>query len=202
MSIILLKNKYLVRAFMNRENYDSIIQDLNMSLDRINDWIKNCDTKASIMIAVIGVFLTMLVNDSVIDLVKNIIVFIASDINIFKIIYIIIVVLLLLSFLFGFFLLIFTLNPIVKTNIKTGNVANSNSVYFFGSIANMKFSNYSEVVKNPDLQIESLKQQVYVNSHIATKKYKLFRKGLYFSFFGFIGLIILVAVGSSLVIFY
>lgn len=190
---------------MDKETYDSIIQDLNISLDRINDWIKNCDTKASIMIAVIGVCLTMLADDSVIDLVKNIVVFIASDINIFKLIYIIIVVLLLLSFLFGFFLLVFTLNPIVKTNVKTDNITNSNSVYFFGSIANMKFSNYSsnysKVVENPDLQIESLKQQVYVNSHIATKKYKLFRKGLYFSFFSFIGLIISVAIGIFLITF-
>lgn len=61
---------------MSKKDHEPIIQDLNKNLDRINEWIKNCDSKASIMIAVIGLFFTLLLNDSILTLAQHIITFV------------------------------------------------------------------------------------------------------------------------------
>ncbi|MCM3005888.1 hypothetical protein [Priestia koreensis] len=39
-------------------------------LDRNLDWIKSCDTKASIVIAVVGVFLTIFTSETSINMLK------------------------------------------------------------------------------------------------------------------------------------
>lgn len=188
---------------MSKKDHEPIIQDLNKNLDRINEWIKNCDSKASIMIAVIGLFFTLLLNDSILTLAQHIITFVFSNTHIFKIIYGIAIIIFLLCLILGLTFLFFTLNPILNLDLKKENLDSSNSVYYFGSIANMSFSEYSrlssQASKNPEIQIESLKQQIFINSHIATKKYQSFKKGLYFSFLGLLGLIIFVLLGAVLV---
>ncbi len=46
--------------------------NLTERLDRHLDWIKSCDTKASIVIAVLGVFLTIFTSENSIKMLKQI----------------------------------------------------------------------------------------------------------------------------------
>ena len=187
-----------------KDEHNYIIQDLQATLDRINDWIKNCDSKASILIAAITLFFTIFSNDTVIDMSKRILFFVITSLNIIKIIYMIIFILLVALIVFGVTCLILTLNPITSKKTNKDNVENKSSVYFFGAISGMKFreysKNYSHVIRNPKKQIRNIQEQIYINSSIATKKYSLFKKGVYATFFGSVGVILLFIIGVVLVV--
>lgn len=68
---------------------NSIKDNLIQRLDRQLDWIKSCDTKASIVLAMVGIFLTLFLSDQSLGMIKRIITESINSINFSNILYLI-----------------------------------------------------------------------------------------------------------------
>ncbi len=169
--------------------------DLLDRLDRILEWIKSCDTKASILLAGIGITLTILSSETFLQKYETILCFFLKDINLWKLIYLGISALFLLSIIAGVIYLVFELNPSLISN-KNKN-KEIDSFYFFSTIANKCLENFKdEYMKIDNLSdIEDLLNQLYINAKICDLKYKYTKKGILFSTLGIFGLIFMFLVG-------
>lgn len=148
------------------------------------------------MIAVTGLLLTLLMQESILNGYITIFKFLNENNNWWERLFIIILFCLIILFFVGLFLLLATLNPRISNKEFINNGLN---VYFFGSVAEVKYSyfsrNHDVLMRNPEGIICKLKEQIYNNSIIANKKYLLFRYGLYCVIFSFIGLVLFYIFG-------
>ncbi len=161
-------------------------EDLKFTLEEVNSWINNCDQKASILLSVMGVAITLLLTSDFIKFLRN---------------YIFEPFVLYISakgeFQFSwdrftvFFLLLIAASTLVmsccylfraiKANIDYKKLFDENpsiektSRIFFGSISKISYEEFKKVAIK---QEEDLKSQIYVNSKIATEKYNNYNKGL------------------------
>lgn len=161
-------------------------QVTNQTLERINFWIGNADSKISFILSFAGIFLGFIfasdsINESIKDLLK-----ILGDNK---------------SSARGFFLALVTLLSFIGSMTFIGislyyllgalkgriNLENNhhgfedNSILFWGSIS--KFGNYTTYKQRLDSVQEDelfndLASQVYINSLTCTKKFQLYNKGI------------------------
>lgn len=169
-------------------------EELYKRLDNINQWINNCDTKASVILGAIGILVTIAFTNS--DIVRYMIKILFNCFN--KVIFSDILYFLFLTFfsimtVYGIFLLLKVLIPTLKMK---GN--NHKSYLYFGSIA--KYDGYLEYKKDlldaseNDI-IDDLLNQIYQNSLIATNKYQNYVRGVRLFIFGFVGFVTLYVIG-------
>lgn len=148
------------------------IQEYWNILGNINDWIKYSDTKATILLTLYGVIITIIYSNATESLIgisnsKWIMCFsILSAISSG------------LSILFSFL----CINPTLKNN-------NPSSIIYFGHIQE-KFKNAdeyseksSEIINDSDLHCKELSEKTHTNSNIAWKKFKNITWGIRFFFF-------------------
>lgn len=168
------------------ENSLNIIQ-LKESLDMNNMWIGNCDQKASILLAVIGVVSTVVMTSDAIKTIRNYIVlpflkYINGDETMcFSFSRFSVFVFLIFTSVFAIFSVWHILNSI-KPNLdynamKTNNPQlASKSFIFYGSVANMSYEEF----KNTPFDYENdLRSQVYTNAKIANLKFNNYLKGFF-----------------------
>lgn len=170
-------------------------EDLIDRLDRILEWIKACDTKASVLLASIGIVATILTSEKFIQKEYDLWCFFSQNIDCLKVIYI-----LLFFIFFGFIILsiiffILELNPFLFSK-KSGNTK-IDSLYFFGTISKkdrgiFKKQYFERTLEN---DIEDLLDQVYINAKICNLKYKRTKWGIICSTIGGIGLGIIFITG-------
>lgn len=176
--------------------------DLESSLEMVNSWIGNCDQKASFLLAIQGVFASlMLSNDSITWFKTNIIdpfllywktgdgSFDAESCFIGMAV-ILSAVLIFVSMM----CMVFSLRA--KTNYskeKCGGMVD-HSTLFYGDVAKMT---YQEFCKTEVNILNELRSQIYVNSQICDKKFKFYRVGL----FAFLIGVPLVALALVLILF-
>lgn len=135
-------------------------EDFKYTYDTIKSWINNVDNKISILLAflvtIIGYIFS--ITDKIYQ--KNIQVFI-----------LVIVIILLVG---GCLLCIFALKGRVRTKI------NYTSMIFFGSISKMDRKEYFDksLKTNEKQLINDIKNQIYINSCICNKKFKLYNLAL------------------------
>ncbi|WP_235186412.1 hypothetical protein, partial [Enterococcus mundtii] len=48
---------------MNKIDYEKRNEELYQRMDRINEWIKSCDNKTSILLATFGIFSSIFISD-------------------------------------------------------------------------------------------------------------------------------------------
>ena len=161
-------------------------EDMKFTLELVNSWIINCDQKASILLSVMGVAITLMLTSDFIKFLRNYIfepfVLYVSAKGEFQ-------------FSLGrftvFFLLLieactlamtcYYLFRAIKANIDYKKLVDENpslektSRIFFGEISKIS---YEEFKKASIKQEEDLRSQIYVNSKIATEKYNNYNKGL------------------------
>ena len=146
-------------------------------LNRIDGWIHNCDTKFSILLALLGIFfgltinifkcfknLHMLINcwNDYSNLVKATVIIS----NLFVIIYVVLIVLCTIFSFLG-----------INAKIKNKN----DNILFWGNLS--KYKDIKEVNKNfskltEDEYLKLLNEQILTNSIICTKKYINYKKAL------------------------
>lgn len=178
------------------EKFDK--SDAYKILDTINMWINNCDTKASIMIAAMGIVTTMLCSTDIFNFVSSVI---FSSLKVFSgwmIVYNIVIWLSIISMMVGIVFLICVIMPKIITTFATMNDSGNTeketyvSYMFYGSIAKKNLfkdfdTYYSEVESISDEQIiKDLCYQIYSASIICNRKFNNFKKGLFFVFGGFL----------------
>jgi len=163
------------------------ISQLTDDLHRTLEWIHNADIKNSILLSFIGIIMIPLI-EILFSRASNISISFDSILlreqSLTFILY--------RFFLFVYFLLIPTtfLNSVFcfmsalygRVNLK--NIKNKNlikhSLIFFGTISTMEYNVYKTHILNQSLEsrVDDLLSQIYINSVICSKKFKLYNQGL------------------------
>lgn len=172
----------------NHVSYNNNIdkEDLKFTLELVNSWINNCDQKASILLSVIGVAITLMLTSDFIKFLRNYIfepfVLYISAKGEFQFS--------LGRFTVFFLLLIATCTLVmtccylfraIKANIDYKKLVDENpglektSRIFFGAISKISYEEFKKVTIK---QEEDLQSQIYINSRIATEKYNNYSKCL------------------------
>ncbi|GIN25552.1 hypothetical protein FDF40_03645 [Clostridium sporogenes] len=174
-------------------------ENLINRLDRHLDWIKSCDTKASIVLAIIGVFLTIFLSDQSLNMLKEIFKQIVNNINFSNILYLIFFVFSWCLFIYGSNCLVKVLIPRDKKILEEEGLY-KDSLYYFETISNNSFLEFKrKVTRDKDNEISDLLSQIYVNAKICAIKYQFFKKGIKYSFFGIVSIVLVFMIGALLV---
>ena len=70
-SVYLLTALKLTISIMCETRDHKSVESLELSLDRVNAWISNCDQKAGLLLATIGIVLAILFATDFVDVVKS-----------------------------------------------------------------------------------------------------------------------------------
>lgn len=170
--------------------------ELNIILDRINQWITNCDIKSSIILGLIGVILGTIITNGIIEKLIKICEIIISCNNLVNTIYLTLIIISILPLLTGIIYIILSLWA--RTNIVPEDELVTNSLIFYQTISsNFSFKEYSKKIKkiNDDELSDEIISQIYINSTICTKKFKNYRNGLILSMIGLTLLLFLIFIG-------
>lgn len=173
------------------------IDELNKILDRINQWIINCDNKSLILVTLIGIIVGIFATSSAEKLLA-IYLYIYSHPTYFNLLYFKGSISSVLLILIGIWYIIQSI--IAKTDPPSEKGLINDSLIYYGTISNYSYEKYEK--KMVDIGEESLKKeiisQIYINSEICTKKFENYNKGLKFSIWGFGLFAILMVIGYCL----
>ena len=180
---------------------NNLKNDLLDELDRHLGWIRSCDTKASIVLAMLGVFIVTISSELFLDSQKEIVLNALNNINFSNLIYLMFEVVGYLLFFYGVYNIIRVLFPQLKKSIEPYNEVEDDSLYYFESISSKSYSEYKNqrINRTSEEEINDILSQIYINSKISTKKYYFYKKGLTFVLWGILGILILHLIGIILV---
>lgn len=172
----------------NKLSESEIKEEAVQTLERINFWISNCDTKISFSLAFAGILLggffsSGIITSSLNKLMKGL-KEIDKDTSYLKIQYLEITTVVLVVFIIFMIVSLTYLFRGKKGSIDTGvyNEADlsKDSTLFFGTIQNKSFIAFKNSVigiKKDELVNDYL-SQVYINSKICNRKFTLYNKGV------------------------
>ena len=171
------------------------------SLDRMNNWISECDNKAGTVLGILGVMMTIILTSDGLKAIRGIWLACLKDITFCKVLYLlsfVSAVILMMKGCFDFISVLFArISP--EQHAALGTIQDSK--VFFGTIAaNATFDDYLQKVEKLDEEQywREIESQVYINSKIARKKYKLFNSGFKLSLIGFGAFAAIVLIGLIL----
>lgn len=174
-------------------------EDLIDRLDRILEWIKACDTKSSILLAGIGLVVTILSSEQCLKKYQQILIYTLKNINNWKITYIVICSVSLLLIFSGVILFLLELTPSLISRRNKNN--KTNSLYFFGTISTKKLDDFKKeyLQKSLETDIQDLLNQIYFNAKISHIKYRYTKWGIVVSTVGGIVFGLMFILGCILV---
>lgn len=184
----------------NEENVLVSKDDLLARLDRLLNWISSCDTKSSIVIAGVGLFLTIFTSEHSFNMLKTILTKTIDHMYVFNVVYLIGFSIALLFFAYGSYCLIRVLVPRLSKDLKKIENTYNDSLYYFESISKNSFLEFENKIKNRNehTDIKDILSQIYINSRICTIKYAYYSKGIKHVFIGTVGLLCLFLFGIIL----
>lgn len=175
------------------------IEVATQTLERNIGFVTNCDNKASIVLTIVGVLLTIiLTNDGLKEIFRIVNHCIESNTTGSKVY--------LLCLIIATGVLIFGISKlgnvlIAKVSEKECGIEHRNSKIFFGDIQkNENCESYKKefcIMKNTDL-LDDLIEQIYINAQIANLKYTGFNKGFRVTLIGFALFVLTLIVGIYL----
>lgn len=161
-------------------------EELQFTLESVNSWLNNCDQKAGILLAVIGVAITILFTGDFVKFIREFIFAPFVDFcedqgeHVFSWGRFTVFFLLVFAALF-LILSCYYLFKAIGANINYAKMYEENpglvkkSYLFFGTISSMKYEDFKK--DEVDYE-EDLKSQIYVNSKIAINKFRNYNEGL------------------------
>ena len=176
-----------------KPNIDYQIEITTQTLERNLGFISNCDNKASIILTAVGVLLTIILTSEGLASIKDILKKSLSQITFLNFIYMFMFFSSVIILLSG---ILFLISVLIARSGISETKGFKNSLIFFGGINSFnRIANYEKAVKKMDKKdlLDDLISQIYINSKIATKKYRKYNLGLKFTvigFFLFIGVIL------------
>lgn len=197
--VLLIVGKIIYDFYLNKKEESPVPSDqeqtnknrdeeeLQHTYDTVNMWTNNCDQKAGILLAIIGVILTILVTSNFLKYLRTYIFYPFIDYwtgnseLAFSWSRFIVFFLLLVSAI----MLIMSCNYLFKTvcanvdyqKMRKQNPELANKSYiFFGTISKMTYKDFKKVEVDYS---EDLKSQIYVNSVNASNKFMNYNKSLY-----------------------
>lgn len=151
--------------------------DAYQSLEMINTWISNIDTKVSFALALAGILIGIIFGEGLPNALKRICeVSKLAELSGGEIIASILVCLLYIVSILS--IVSFMLAIIARVK----NLNYASSIYFFGSIGKMSLQNYMDKVcqMTEERIIRDLEEQIHTNSRICTQKAKWYNIGIKF----------------------
>ena len=178
-------------------------EDLFVILERNIGWIENCDLKASILLGIFGVIVTICASTEFAQIFKKVILHCFNNINFLTVFYLIILILLTgLSFI-GILYLVLSLKATISPKDFNNRGLCDNSILFCSSIVNnnKNVEDYVSRIKNTneDELTRDIISQIYICSLICDKKFKRYNLGLKKSLIGLICFILLIIIGFLLI---
>lgn len=167
-------------------------EELNTRLDRVNNWIDNCDQKASILLAFAGALAAVLLTSDVITsgherLIKPFVNYWEGDKDIpFSLSNLFIFLSLIpiayhIWYMVSYLLLVLRpKNMIEEFEEGVESKIEKNSVLHYGVIAQKKYNDFNDQCKNQekDNYLNDLCSQIYCNSKICNDKFENYKQGL------------------------
>ena len=172
------------------------IEIATQTLERNMGLVSYCDTKASVILAVLGAFLGFMLTADGVTTISEILTEALKSNTFLEAIYFYSVVFSAVAVLVGICLLTCVL--FARGTKKEQENAMNGSMLFFGSIANANSdSDYSTEFKEMTKEkvLDALLKDLYINSVIAKTKYDYFNKGLKYAIPGLVGFIVLLMIG-------
>lgn len=176
-----------------KPNIDYQIEITTQTLERNLGFISNCDNKASIILTAVGVLLTIILTSEGLASIKDILKKSLSQITFLNFLYMFMFFSSVIILLSG---ILFLISVLIARSGISETKGSKNSLIFFGGINSFnRIANYEKAIKKMDKKdlLDDLISQIYINSKIATKKYRRYNLGLKFTvigFFLFIGVIL------------
>ena len=175
------------------------IEIATQTLDRNIVLVTNCDTKTSIVLALVGVLLTIILTNDGVKKLSDIISTCVRELTAVNIIYLLFFFVSVVLMLYGIFKLCSVL--IANTSESLEGYSKEHSKIFFGGI--QKHNDVKDYIKrfknmNEDRLLEELLAEIYDNARIATQKYKKYNIGLKFTMIGFVFSVVTFLVGIYL----
>lgn len=177
--------------------------ELKLRLDRINSWINNCDQKASILLAVEGIVVTILCTSDYISWIRQKLIFPIyyyyetrngefSLINAIQLCLLTVMLVLIVSSIF------YSLQVIKGTtdpSLFKQSGLTEKSLLHFTFISSESFNNFKRATINQsnESMLNDLLSQIYINSSICTTKFKYHKKSVYY-FCWFLFLLVFISV--------
>lgn len=151
--------------------------DAYQSLEMINTWISNIDTKVSFALALAGVLIGIIFGKGLPKALQRICeVSKLAELSGGEIIASILVCLL---YVVSFFSIVSFMLAIIA---RVKNLNNAPSIFFFGSVGKMSLQNYMDKVcqMSEEQIIRDLEEQIHTNSRICSQKAKWYNIGIKF----------------------
>lgn len=160
------------------------IERAEKTLQMINQWIANCDTKSSFILTFYGVMLTIIFTSKIGEGILDVFSFECatewnkeSVKNFFRLLF----VFLFIGFVVKVFYEIFnTLIGRIDPKKSKEKGLDTQSKIFFGTISKRSFEDF-ETSSNKEIEEEYLKDlhsQIFINAHIVSKKFKHYNKSI------------------------
>lgn len=180
---------------VNRTSFNE--QDLKENLDRVNMWISNCDQKASFVLAMLGVGITILFTSDFVKYVRKIIIapfktYLCDNIqnvNWLKCAIVLSLIYVCIGVIITFYHLVNSLRARTDIDRFSQQGIERKSMLHYEAVANMT---YDEFCTSEVHIINDLRSQVYINSIICTVKFKHYKKAIKALFYTVPGVILLV----------
>ncbi len=181
------------------KDYKSKIEIATQTLERNIGFVANCDNKTSIILAIIGVFLTIILTNDGLNTIYRIINTCIEMKTFCSVMYLFVLGGTIVVMILGIYNLCGVL--IAKTSETAKGLIATNSRIFFTGINNHgncvvykeKFYEMSE-----QELLDELLTQIYINSDIATQKYNKYNKGVKRTIIGFSLFVIFLLIGIYL----
>ena len=162
--------------------------ELEARLDRVNNWVNNCDQKSSILLAIEGVVLTILCTSDYISFIHQQLIFpiynyYETGNGMFSIINTIQLFILAVMFILIFLSVFYSLQVIkgtIDTKLFKQSELTEKSLLHFSSISNKSFNEFKKDIVNQSEEtvLNDLLSQIYINSSICDNKFKYHKKSV------------------------
>lgn len=168
-------------------------------LNRMDSWINSCDNKISILLAILGVALTICLTTDTISKLLSFFKLILSNMN-NAVSYIFIGLCGILALLYSkaIYHIINAMYARVDSKKFKQNQLEANSNLFFGSISSQKYEDYKNnfIKETSDEKLNDILSQVYINASIAQIKHSNYNKSLLWLGISCIATLFLIVFGA------
>lgn len=169
------------------------------TLERNIGFINSCDTKTSIVLASIGVLLTIILTNDGLATIFRIIGYSIDGRSFCDVLYLAVLLLSVCMLIIGLGKLVSVLIAKTEPLPKDKNHNNGSSMIFFGGILkngdSITYRNRFITMKDAEL-LDELISEIYINAEIATQKYRRYNQGLKLVIWGFVIFVFMLLVGK------
>ena len=175
----------------NKEKKQINTEELNAILDRTIGFVENCDTKASIVLALFGVILTVICASNITNSIGDIADKVKENVNSGGCLYILCVI------VAAIIMMISIIELLLVIGAKIDKTGLDSKIYFRDISENVNCCTYGSKIKelSEDSYIDDIITQIYINSQICTKKYERYNLAIIFGTVGTIMFAILYFIG-------